>query len=254
VRKFHVAPNLIRFDHYPQIDMMRAGNRTRILWQGGANHFLDWLPLKDALGRVTKRYPQVHWIMWGVDYKWVTEVIPPDRMTFQRWVPYNEYKQWRAMMNDDISLAPLSDTPFNRCRSAIKWYEASVLKRPPATLAQDTGVYHDEIQDGETGLLFKDPDEFEEKLSFLIENLEERKRLGRNAKDWVSEHRDAMKEVPKLIRFYEQLREEAPYTQPHMPEAAWTKFEKDQMDKEAAEQKALAEAQKKAEQPQLQPA
>lgn len=224
-RKVHVTPNMVRFCDYPQLDLVKDEGRVNILWQGGQNHYLDWLPLKGKLGAITAKYPQIHWIMWGVDYAGVNELIPPDRMTFVPWCSYPEYKLRRVMMNDDISLAPLSPTPFNQCRSAIKWYEATVSKRPAVTLAQNTGPYGDEIQDGETGMLFNDPDEFEAKLSALIEQPDERKRLAGNAKDWISDNRDAFKEVPKLVQFWEQLRAEAPYETPHMPDPAWSEFE-----------------------------
>jgi len=126
----------------------------------------------------------------------------------------------------------LQDNVFNRCRTAIKWYEASVLKQPSATLAQETGPYQDEIQDGKTGLLFKTPEEFEHKLSMLIEDAGLRHTLAAGAKDWVSENRDAMKHVPAYIAYLQELRAAAPKEQPHMPDAA---FDKMVADIEAAE-------------------
>lgn len=245
-RRVEVFPNMVRFDDYPQVHLLTNPAKVRILWQGGANHYLDWLPLREAVGNITKKYKNVHWIMWGVQYPWAMELIPPDRMTFLPWADYAEYKLRRVMIGDDISLAPLHDSSFNQCRSAIKWYEASVQVRPSATLAQNTGPYADEIQDGQTGLLFNTPEEFEEKLSRLIEDVDERKRLGANAKDWVSEHRDAFKEVPKQIKFFEELREQVKWVKPHMPMSAWKEFEA----RVNAEQQRQAEEQKK----QLQPA
>jgi hypothetical protein len=235
-RRVHVTPNLVRFDHYPQVALEQDTSQVKILWQGGQNHYGDWKPLKDKLGAITKKYPQVHWIMWGVDYSGINEVIPPHRMTFLPWCDYREYKPRRVMVGEDISLAPLSDTAFNRCRSAIKWYEASVSKRPAVTLAQATGPYLDEIQHGDTGMLFANPQEFEDHLSLLIENADERKRMAGNAKDWISENRDAMKEVPKLVAFYQQLREQVRTDTPHMPLPAWEKFEAEQIAAQKAQQ------------------
>jgi len=249
-RRVHIFPNMVRFADYVQLDLMPHPHEIRILWQGGQNHEMDWRPLRQQLGNITKKYPQVHWVMWGVDYKKTTELVPPERITFLPWAPYEEYKLRRVMIGEDISLAPLSPDLFNDCRSAIKWYEASVSKRPAATLAQNTGPYRDEIKDGETGLLFNTPEEFEENLSLLIEDTEQRKTLAANAKDWVNENRDAFKEVPKLIGYYERLREEIKYDQPHMPDSAWEAFEK-QMEEQAKKEQ---EEQQKKQEPQLQPA
>lgn len=224
-RRTKVFPNLVRFDHYPQIDLARDENKVRILWQGGSAHYEDWFPLREALGNISKRYPEVEWILWGAQYPWVNELIPPHRLRFIDWCPYQEYKLRLAMIGHDISLAPLTDNVFNRCRSAIKWYEGSVLKHPVATLAQNTGAYKAEIEDGKTALLFNDSKEFEEKLSTLIENAKLRKELWSNSRQWISENRDAMKVVPSIINYWRELREERKLEQPHMSDSAWTEFE-----------------------------
>jgi len=100
-----------------------------------------------------------------------------------------------------------------------------VLHKPAATLAQNTAAYRAEIVDGETALLFNNPDEFEEKLSRLIEDVTFRKQLAANAKDWVSENRDAMKVVPSIIESWERLREERTIEQPHVGESEWAEIE-----------------------------
>lgn len=235
-RRVQVFPNLVRFDHYEQVRLAEEPEKVKILWQGGASHYEDWYPLREQLGRITKKYPQVEWLIWGQLYHWVTELIPPDRYRFIDWCPYHEYKLRLVTMGHDINLAPLADNRFNRCRSAIKFYEGSVLRKPAATLAQATGPYRDEIVDRQTGLLFKDPEEFEQRLSELIEDVTLRKTLASNAKDWVSENRDAFKHVPKQFAALEQLREQIKTDQPHMPEDEWTRFEQRIAEEEAKAQ------------------
>ena len=224
-RRIKVFPNMVRMDHYEQVDIKEEPGTVKILWQGGIAHYEDWFPLREALGNITRKYPEVHWIIWGAQFPWVKELIPPDRMTFKDWCPYQEYKLRLSMIGHDISLAPLSSHVFNDCRSAIKFYEASVLKNPAATLAQNTASYKAECIDGETALLFNDPQEFEDKLSLLIEDVKLRKTLAANAKDWVSENRDAMKLVPEIVSFWQQLREDRKREQPHVSETEWAKIE-----------------------------
>lgn len=224
-KRVKVFPNMVRFDDYEQVDLAPHPQEIRILWQGGQNHYEDWFPLKKQLGRITKQYPMVQWVICGAKYDWVLDEIPAERFTFKNWWPYHEHKLRMAMMGHDINLAPLSDTPFNSCRSAIKWYESSVLKRPAVTLAQNTSAYKAEMQDGETGLLFNTPEEFEEKLSYLIEQETERKRMAQNAKDWINENRDIMKRAPEIYSYWTQLREERKTEQPHVTDEAWVKIE-----------------------------
>lgn len=223
-RRIETWPNLVRFQDYEQADI-RDDDKLHILWQGGIAHYEDWFPLREALGNITKRYPNVHWDIWGAQFPWVNELIPAGRYTYHQWCSYQEYKLRLALMNHDIALAPLSDNRFNCCRSAIKWYEASVLKKDIPTLAQNTSAYQREMVDGETGLLFNDPQEFEDKLATLIENAELRQRLGRNAKDWIHENRDAMKKVPALVAWWEQLREERKTEQPRVTDKEWERIE-----------------------------
>lgn len=225
-RRVEVFPNLVRFSDYEQVKIEQDPTRLNILWQGGASHYEDWYPLREQLGNITRKYKHVHWIIWGQLYHWVTELIPPERYTFINWCPYSEYKLRLVMMNHQINLAPLTPNRFNNCRSAIKFYEGSVLRRPAATLAQNTGPYADEILDGETALLFNTPEEFETQLSTMIEDESLRLRLASNAKDWVSQHRDAFKHVPKQVAFWESLREAEKLEQPHMPESQWEEFAK----------------------------
>ena len=224
-RRIRTFPNMVRFDHYPQVALAEEPDKIKILWQGGIAHYEDWFPLKDAVGRITKKYPQVHWIIWGSQYPWVNELIPAHRYTFHDWCPYQEYKLRLCMMGHDISLAPLTDNIFNCCRSGIKWYEASVLKKPAATLAQNTGAYKAEVQDEQTALLFNNAAEFEQKLERLIEDEVLRKTLASNAKQWMSENRDAMKLTPGIIQSWEQIREDRKREQPPMSEAEWTEIE-----------------------------
>ena len=241
-RRIRVFPNLIRFDHYPQVALHQDPSKVNILWAGGQAHYEDWFPLREAIGNITRKYPQIHWNIWGAQYPWVNELIPSHRYTFHGWCSYQEYKLRLVMMNHDIALAPLTSNLFNDSRSAIKWYEASVMKKPAATLAQNTASYAREMVDGVTGLLFDDPKEFEEKLSRLIEDVELRKQLAANSKDWLTENRDAMKEVPKMVESWEQLRYDRTLEQPHPSEAQWKVIEAE--DVEEQKQEIEAEAQK----------
>ena len=119
ILRAEVFPNLVRFDHYERPRLVQDESKVLILWQGGASHWEDWWPLRNEIAHVIKKYPQVHFLIWGQLYNWITNAIPPDRFTFISWCPYQEYRLRLAMMNHDINLAPLSPTRFNACRSAI---------------------------------------------------------------------------------------------------------------------------------------
>jgi glycosyltransferase involved in cell wall biosynthesis len=202
-----VTPNAIDFGAYPFVELQDHPGEVRILWQGSATHHEDLWPLNESIARVAKKHPETTWIFWGAPYKWAEANIPADRVKVLPWVHHEAYITRLSTINHDINLAPLTPHIFNQSRSAIKWYESSCICKPAATLAQNTGAYHDEIQDGETGLIFSTPGEFETKLSGLIEDAKLRQALASNARDWCKTNRDARKIMTTLFHKYAEVRE-----------------------------------------------
>lgn len=198
-------PNTIVPEHYEDIETVRHDDNIRILWQGGSSHWIDWFPLREALGAIAKKYPKVKFVIYGEYFHWIHDVIPAEQIEHHLWDEYDAYKLRRGLLNIDINLAPLANNVFNVCKSAIKWYEASIWKRPEATLAQNTGPYK-EIKDGETGLLFNNPAEFVEKLSLLIEDPALRARVAAGARQWVLENRTPQATISGLYDFYAETR------------------------------------------------
>jgi glycosyltransferase involved in cell wall biosynthesis len=205
IENIFVLPNCVNIEDYPVNELKEHPEEIRILWQGGASHIPDLYPIKSAIETVINKYPNVKLVVWGGDYKYFFNGIPSDKIIFHQWVDYGYYREKRTIMNADINLCPLSDNIFARSKTAIKWYEASILDRPEATLAANVGPYK-EIEDGKTGLLYNTIEEMVEKLSVLIENVELRKSLGANAKKRVIETRNIDNYAPGLYEFYSEIR------------------------------------------------
>ena len=198
----YVFPNTVDLSDYEFYNVNRRNDKIRILWQGGSSHYIDWWPLKDALKEIANKYKdKITFVMYGVKFGWILDAIPDSMIEYHDWTPYAAYRLKRGLLNIDINLCPLTDNPFNRCKSAIKWYEGSIWPTPEATLAQKTGPYL-EITHNENGLLFSNPREFVEMLSSLIDDAALRKRLSMNAKKWVEDNRYPEKTIPGLFDFY----------------------------------------------------
>lgn len=200
-----VSPNAIDFEAYPFIDMNFDPSKVRILWEGSACHHEGLWPLNGALRRLAKKYPHAEFLFFGAPYRWAMEGLGTQAKHIP-WVHYELYKFKLGTIGHEIAIAPLADDAFNRCRSAIRWYENSAIWRPAAVLAQNTGPFK-EIQDGETGLLFDTPEEFETKLGGLIEDATLRQTLASNAKDWIRTHREAGDVATKLFMKWVEVRE-----------------------------------------------
>ena len=201
----YVYPNSVVPQDYPQRELA-PHKGIRILWQGGGSHMVDWFPLKDAIREICQKYPQVTFVIMGTSFRWVMESIPEHQLEFWDWVPYDAYKSTRMLLDADISLCPLTDNVFNRCKSAIKWYEACMPFKPEATLAANAAPYSDEITHGETGMLYNDPKDFVTKLSALIESEELRRKVAEGGRDWVLRERNYKTTAPGLMEFYQELR------------------------------------------------
>jgi glycosyltransferase involved in cell wall biosynthesis len=67
---------------------------------------------------------------------------------------YPGFVNWITQQHWDIAIAPLADTPFNRCKSAIKALDYAALGLP--VLASDRAVYRGTLADGPGGRLVPD--------------------------------------------------------------------------------------------------
>ena len=90
----------------------------------------------------------------------------------------------------DIGLAPLADTAFNRCKSAIKTLDYAALGL--AVVASDVAAYRGSLADGPGGMLAANrPDAWFAALSRLVRDAELRRGLARGAMDGVRRERHA---------------------------------------------------------------
>lgn len=207
-KNVHVYHNTIVPEHYAfNVTPLRTDpeGTVRIFWQGGQSHLSDWMPLKKAVGHLARKYPNTKWIFFGCKFDFVFDEIPESQREYHDWTHYEAYRLRRTLFNVDINLCPLADTIFNRSKSAIKWYESTVSPNLEATLAQNVGPYK-EIEDGKTGLLFNNEEEFIKKLSLLIEDSSLRLRLGEGAREWVNNNRLPHHTAGPLFEFFTELK------------------------------------------------
>ncbi|MCR5836693.1 MAG: glycosyltransferase [Lachnospiraceae bacterium] len=95
-------------------------------------------------------------------------------------MPFVDWQKLPELISDvDINIAPLVDSIFNEAKSENKWTEASFVKVP--TVASDLGAFSKMIEHNKTGLLCTTVDEWVDALNYLIQNPQERVRIGENA-------------------------------------------------------------------------
>jgi SAM-dependent methyltransferase len=181
----------------PEIRNFTADGIT--LFFGALNRENDWQPLMPIINAVSARagdrlrFQVVH------DQSFFQALESPHKV-FTPTCDYETYLQ--ILGGSEVSFMPLGDTKFNRAKSDLKFIEASACR--VATLAS-TVVYGDSVEDGRTGLLFRDPDEFYAHLLRLVALPEHARDLADAARRYVADHRMLAYQVAPRIAWYRSL-------------------------------------------------
>ena len=199
-----VLPNMVDFSQYPKVDMLKR--EIRIGWQGGVSHYEDLYLIVDEIKRVLKRYRNVKFVYFGDHrFKELFKNIPDNQVELADWINYSAYPYKLACLNLDIGICPLADTAFNRNKSAIKYFEYSVLKIP--TIASNIPPYSKVITDGENGLLVNNDEEgaWFSAIRKLVGCRNLRKKFAKNAYENIYHNYNIDKHIGKWADAYGKL-------------------------------------------------
>lgn len=127
--------------------------------------------------------------------------LPAEQKMFRRPGTIRDYYDFLRTI--DIGLAPLLDTPYNRCRSDIKFVEYAAFGAVP--LLQDFGPYREAVLPGGTRYLFRDARELRHALDRLSSGKDLRAEIRRCARTYVEKSRLENLHAPERFRFYRSL-------------------------------------------------
>ena len=191
-----VFPNAIRI--LPELRNF-LDPQTLTLFFGALNREADWASLMPVLNDVAGkagerlRFCVVH------DQGFFDALHTPHK----RFTPTCDYQTYLALLGQcEISFMPLSDTPFNRAKSDLKFIEAGACRVAP--LASHV-VYRDSIEDGHTGLLFDGAEALRDRLLRLVAMPELARELGDAARHYVAGERMLAYQVAPRIAWYRSL-------------------------------------------------
>ena len=127
----------------------------------------------------------------------------PWKSPHKSFTPTCDYATYlRLLGSSEISFMPLADTPFNRAKSDLKFIEAG--SRRVAALAS-TVVYGDSVEDGRTGLLFRDASELHSRLAASGRHARSGLQLADAAREYVLRERMLAYQVAPRIAWYRSL-------------------------------------------------
>jgi glycosyltransferase involved in cell wall biosynthesis len=124
-----------------------------------------------------------------------------DRVERVPWQPWQFLPDLQA--RSDVNLAPLAPTPFNECKSCVKYLEAALVEVP--TIASPRSEFVRVIQPGQNGLLADSGDAWREALGHLVEDARIRVEIGRTARADVLERHTTRASLPVIEQSWESL-------------------------------------------------
>lgn len=191
-----VFPNQIAI--LPPPRQPRADGQVGLFF-GAFNRGKDWQPLIGPLNRILSANRQRIGVQVIHDRAFF-DALETDNKAFLPTCDYETYI--KALRRCDIGLLPLNDTLFNRSKSDLKFIECAA--HGLVALASPV-IYDESVRDGETGVLFRSPSEFSERLIRLVDDTEWRARIAANAHDYVREHRLMAQHFRKRLEWYRSL-------------------------------------------------
>ncbi|MEA3439601.1 MAG: glycosyltransferase [Chloroflexota bacterium] len=172
-------------------------------YMGSSTHTPDLELITPVLNRLLTRYQErIRLQFWGAE--------PPSTIKEHlrvSWTPlliknYAEFAAYFTEQECDIFIAPLVDSFFNRCKSAVKYFEYSILGIPG--VYSRIAPYQRVITDGENGLLASNSEEWEMHLRSLIDEPGRRFEIGAKAQNNVLENWCISQHAHQWITIYQQ--------------------------------------------------
>jgi hypothetical protein len=191
-----VFPNAI--ERLPDVRNYADPNRLTLFF-AGINREEEWPPFLDALNATAALAGERLQFCIVADNGLYEALETPHK----RFVPLCDYETYQGLLaSSEISLMPLRDNAFNRCKSDLKFIEAGAHR---VTALASPVVYADSIEDGRTGLLFRDGPELQKRLLHLLAEPERGRAIGDAARGMVARRRMMAQQMPERLAWYRSL-------------------------------------------------
>lgn len=203
-----VLPNYIDLDLYKHRSPFKDTNQIILTHFGSTTHFLDLNDFEFFKGvdKIMKEYP-------NVIFRTVGAFIPKFRekwgARYQNVFGHQDIYQWiegkftQYMDEADIIVVPLISDVYNRCKSDIKYLEASSAKKPG--VYQKIRQYTDTIDHGVDSYLAQSDKEWYRSIKALIDAPELRKQVGAAAFAKIEETKTIQGNIHAYSDFFRRV-------------------------------------------------
>jgi len=200
--KISVTPNGLDLGIWRKAAKPKTRDRVRVIgFAGTATHTSSLEILRPVLAKLASRLRKedIQFVCFGLRPSWLPDLVPG--VQFMDQCSPADYPVRLGKLAFDIALAPLSDTEYNTCRSALKFWEYAAVGA--VTVASHLDPFTSAIQDGVTGLLVgNQPDAWVQAIGNLIQNHDLRGRLFEASQKSLDAH-DLSQTAPIMLQALE---------------------------------------------------
>ena len=210
-----VLPNCVDPDDWEE-PLHNETDKVRIGMTNSAAFEYDFLHIKSLIKKLGKR-KDVEFVLFGLgDARHRKENLNINKLfkaeyafwdkvakEHQPWVHIYDYMETLNNLKLDIMLIPRKDNYFNRCKSNVKFLEASMCEIPVIAQSFDNAPYEEITPD--IGRLVKDNKDWEKTIEELIQDKQLRRQLGKNAREYVLKNYDINNHAHKWADTYQKL-------------------------------------------------
>lgn len=158
-----LLPNYIDVERWDMPKLRNESSDIRIGWAGSITHIDDLKAVQKPLTRICEEFDYVKLVFVG-DTR-AEDLFPGCRVEAMLGVPFEAWPTRLGGLRLDIGIAPLKKTPFNECKSNIKWQEYAIAKIPGV---YSNTVYWQKGFDGHLGFIADSPEKWYLHLRNLV--------------------------------------------------------------------------------------
>jgi hypothetical protein len=184
----------------PEVATPNAAHQKLRIFFGALNRKADWLPIIEGINEAaTELKDAIEFVV--VHDKEFHDALP--ETTAKSFMPTLGIEKYiEVLANCDIALLPLSDTPFNRCKSDIKLIECASAQ--VAVICSET-VYAIKPEHQAFVLFAKTQKEWRDAITRLAQDKALRQENVAKALAYVKARRMHAQQAPKRIAYYANL-------------------------------------------------
>lgn len=172
-------------------------------WGGSVGHTEDMKSIAHVIQDICQAHPNVRFSFMGNRRQYEQVFGSVVNQQFSYTEPGNLSEYYSFLDGLDIGLAPLLATPYNVCRSDVKFIEYA--SRGVVPLVSDVGPYKKHAKHGVNAFLFADAESLRNVLGMLIDDRSLTREIKENAYDYVKNKRREDIRAAERVSFYKGI-------------------------------------------------